>query len=108
MVLTVKDSLNLGFMVISTVAIIWGVMVWAGEHDTSKTHFERHPLFMAIGWSLCLTMGFWMFNYEDLPGSNIDTREGRRKAHAFCQLMGSTFIFCGYYAVVHAHSASDQ
>lgn len=58
---------------------------------------------MSIGFACSITIGFWMFNYEDLPGVWVDTRQARRKLHATCQILGSLFIVLGYGAVVLAH-----
>lgn len=89
------------FMVASTAMLIAGP-VSSDKGGTEKT-FSYHPLFMSIGFSFFVTVGFWMFNYEDLPGGWIDTRWARRRLHATFQSTGILFVLLGYGAVVRAH-----
>merc|ERR1719401_3243801 len=65
--------------------------------------FSFHPFLMGIGFTLLLSLGFWMFNYEDLPGEWIDSRPGRRAMHITCQVTGITCVLMGYVMVVRAH-----
>jgi len=100
-----KDTLNLLFMVTTSSLLAW-VPISKGSGNSIDI-FTYHPLFMGFGLSLMVQLGFWMFNYEDLPGSWIDTRNSRRKAHVFCQLTGFVLIICGYVAIVRAHQSND-
>lgn len=99
--LSVKDCFNLLFMLGSSGLIAYGPM--AHEQGGPGIAFTYHPFLMGIGFSLFITLGFWMFNYEDLPGEWIDTRASRRKVHAICQVTGAFCIVAGYIAVVQAH-----
>lgn len=99
--LTGKDSLNFVFMFTSAVLLTYGPMT--AEKGGPGSIFSYHPLLMSLGFGLMISMGFWMFNYEDLPGEWIDSRSARRKAHALCQLTGISLIVMGYLAVMKAH-----
>mmetsp|Transcript_166078 Transcript_166078/g.318937 ORF Transcript_166078/g.318937 Transcript_166078/m.318937 type:complete len:246 (-) Transcript_166078:14-751(-) len=101
MPLTGKDSLNFIFMFTSAGFLVYGPMM--SEKGGPEKMFSWHPLCMSLGYGLMIAMGFWMFNYEDLPGEWIDSRASRRKAHAFCQLCGFALIIVGYMAVARAH-----
>lgn len=98
---TGKDTLNLLFMFVSATLLGYGPII--AEKGGLNSIFTFHPLCMSLGMGLMITMGFWMFNYEDLPGEWIDSRAGRRKSHAFCQICGVTFLCLGYAAVYRAH-----
>jgi hypothetical protein len=99
--LTGKDLLNLIFMLVSAVLLVMGTMT-SSKGGPNKI-FSWHPFCMSLGFGLMITLGFWMFNYEDLPGEWIDSRTGRRKMHAICQLTGISLICFGYFAVYRAH-----
>lgn len=101
MPLTGKDGLNFIFMFCSAGFLIYGTMF--SQKGGPEQMFSWHPLFMSLGYGMMIAMGFWMFNYEDLPGEWIDSRASRRKAHAFCQLSGFFLIILGYMAVARAH-----
>jgi len=103
--LGIKDSVNLLFMLASSSLLAWGPMVY--EKGGPSSVFSYHPFFMGIAFSLLLTLGFWMFNYEDLPGDWIDLRSSRRKVHAILQGLGLFVVVAGYLAVLIAHNIAD-
>eukprot|EP00438_Fugacium_kawagutii_P024964 Skav202652 [mRNA] locus=scaffold1228:38863:40115:+ [translate_table: standard] len=94
MPLSGKDSLNFLFMVGSTVLIGHGGLA---RHATTEAdgYMRLHPLFMGLAFALMISLGFWMYNYEDLPGEWIDTRSSRRKIHGFCQATGTALAVAG-------------
>eukprot|EP00927_Polykrikos_kofoidii_P048017 TRINITY_DN42262_c0_g1_i1.p1 TRINITY_DN42262_c0_g1~~TRINITY_DN42262_c0_g1_i1.p1 ORF type:complete len:243 (+),score=22.38 TRINITY_DN42262_c0_g1_i1:256-984(+) len=96
-----KDMLNISCMLVSSVIFAVGPMLH--YNGGLATTFTFHPFLMGIGFTLHLTIGFWMFKYEDLPGDVLDNRASRRKAHAVCQLFGTVCVIGGYLAVVLAH-----
>mmetsp|Transcript_40938 Transcript_40938/g.127349 ORF Transcript_40938/g.127349 Transcript_40938/m.127349 type:complete len:268 (+) Transcript_40938:158-961(+) len=102
--LTVKDTLNLIFCLASSALIAYGPMAHA--KGGPGVAFTYHPFLMGIGFTFLISIGFWMFNYEDLPGEWIDTAASRRKVHAMCQASGALCILAGYFAVVRAHGTS--
>jgi len=106
MFLSAKDFLNLAFCVASSGLIAYGPM--AHKQGGPGAAFSYHPFLMGIGFAMFLTMGFWMFNYEDLPGDWINTRAARRKAHAIVQASGAFCVFAGYAAVLGAHLTSGN
>lgn len=99
-----KDIMNVFFTLTSTVMLVTGPMM--SKHHGPNAVFTYHPLLMCVGFALNISLGFWMFNYEDLPGEWIDTRAGRRKAHAFLQFTGACLVCGGYAAVVRAHNGT--
>mmetsp|Transcript_52851 Transcript_52851/g.169262 ORF Transcript_52851/g.169262 Transcript_52851/m.169262 type:complete len:267 (-) Transcript_52851:63-863(-) len=99
-----KDIVNLFFMLISSGLLAWGFMSQGGPRNV----FTYHPFLMSIGFSLLITFGFWMFNYEELPGKWSNTRESRRSMHAICQGSGCLCIVAGYVAVVLAHRGDSR
>lgn len=101
MSLSGKDRLNILFMLTSAGLLVYGPM--ASELGGPGNVFTYHPFFMGLGFTLMMTMGFWMFNYEDLPGGWADTRAARRRLHATFQLAGVALVAVGYFAIVRAH-----
>mmetsp|Transcript_6450 Transcript_6450/g.13253 ORF Transcript_6450/g.13253 Transcript_6450/m.13253 type:complete len:246 (-) Transcript_6450:109-846(-) len=104
MPLTCKDSVNLLFMLTSSSLLAWGPMT--AEQGGPNNTFTYHPFLMGLGFSFMITIGFWIFNYEDLPGEWIDTRSSRRRVHALVQVTGIIMIIGGYISVVRAHNSS--
>eukprot|EP00747_Dinoflagellata_sp_TGD_P169137 gnl/TRDRNA2_/TRDRNA2_197308_c0_seq1.p1 gnl/TRDRNA2_/TRDRNA2_197308_c0~~gnl/TRDRNA2_/TRDRNA2_197308_c0_seq1.p1 ORF type:complete len:239 (-),score=32.98 gnl/TRDRNA2_/TRDRNA2_197308_c0_seq1:92-808(-) len=104
MPLSGKDTMNVVFMLTSTGLLTIGPILTTGLGHT----FTYHPVFMSIGFALILSLGFWMYNYEDLPGEWIDTRPGRRQTHGVLQSTGAVLIVLGYAAVVRAHRQDDD
>lgn len=100
-----KDVFNMVFMVMTTLLIAWGP-IYSG--DGLGSSFSYHPVLMAFGFCLHISLGFWMFNYEDLPGQWIDSRSARRQAHAACQMMGMVCIVLGFMAVILAHNSAQS
>lgn len=70
--------------------------------------FNYHPILMSTGFVLNISLGFWIYNYEDLPGTSVDTRHGRRKWHAICQISGSLFVMLGYAVTAFSHVNSGN
>jgi len=100
--LTGKDTLNLLFMITAASLLTWGTMM--SDIGGPGSTFSFHPFCMGLAFTFFIQIGFWMFNYEDLPGEWIDSRQSRRKAHAFFQITGMLFVVMGYFAVVKAHN----
>mmetsp|Transcript_60151 Transcript_60151/g.135651 ORF Transcript_60151/g.135651 Transcript_60151/m.135651 type:complete len:294 (+) Transcript_60151:62-943(+) len=105
MPLTGKDTMNIIFMFLTSALLAYGPMTYSGGGPGNV--FTYHPLLMGMGFTLMISLGFWMFNYEDLPGDWIDQRNSRRKIHALCQLTGIACILGGYGAVAYAHIGTD-
>lgn len=105
-----KDVLNLVFMVISSGTIVAGPLIMAsqGTLEGGLGGFALHPLLMGLAFTLLFSLGFWMFNYEDLPGEWIDRRPSRRKIHVLFQLSGMACLGGGYYAVYNQHALEGQ
>lgn len=101
-----KDVFNMAFMLVTTLLIAWGPLTHS-KHGPGSS-FAYHPVLMSLGFCLHISLGFWMFNYEDLPGEWIDSRVARRQAHALCQMMGITCVIIGFVAIVMAHNSSSD
>eukprot|EP00434_Breviolum_minutum_P026887 symbB.v1.2.023768.t1/scaffold2157.1/size90202/1 len=106
MPLSGKDSLNFLFMGASTALIAHGAL--ARNAEGANSYMRLHPFFMAIAFSLMISLGFWMYNYEDLPGEWIDSRPSRRKIHGFCQAIGAAMAIAGYVMNYLAHSTAGE
>ncbi|CAK9101758.1 Cytochrome b561 domain-containing protein [Durusdinium trenchii] len=102
------DFLNVTFMVSSTALILQGALARAPESAPGAGWMRLHPLFMGLAFSLMISLGFWMYNYEDLPGEWIDTRQSRRKTHAFCQATGAVLAGIGFFVNYQAHSETKE
>ncbi|CAJ1427387.1 unnamed protein product [Effrenium voratum] len=97
---------NFLFMGASTALIAQGAL--ARDATSAGSIMRLHPLLMGLAFSLMISLGFWMYNYEDLPGEWIDTRESRRKIHAFCQACGAALALAGYVVNYQAHQGTNQ
>eukprot|EP00440_Ansanella_granifera_P058302 gb/GFBE01063193.1/.p1 GENE.gb/GFBE01063193.1/~~gb/GFBE01063193.1/.p1 ORF type:complete len:253 (+),score=37.44 gb/GFBE01063193.1/:1-759(+) len=106
MPLTGKDTLNLLFSGVSTSLIMHGAL--QREATGPGSSIRLHPLLMGLGFALMISTGFWMYNYEDLPGEWIDQRESRRKIHAFCQSTGSLLVLAGWLVNYQAHESAGE
>jgi len=58
MPLSGKDSLNFLFMGASTALIAHGAL--ARNAEGANSYMRLHPFFMAIAFSLMISLGFWM------------------------------------------------
>lgn len=106
MPLSGKDSLNFLFMGGSTALIAHGAL--ARPADGPEGYMRLHPFLMGLAFSLMISLGFWMYNYEDLPGEWIDTRSSRRKIHGFCQASGAALAVAGYFMTYQAHQDAGE
>ncbi|CAE6910572.1 unnamed protein product [Symbiodinium sp. CCMP2592] len=106
MPLSGKDCLNFLFMGASTALIGHGALSRPGEMPGGE--IRLHPFLMGLAFALMISLGFWMYNYEDLPGEWIDTRESRRKIHAFCQATGASLALAGYIVNYQAHTDAGE
>eukprot|EP00931_Biecheleriopsis_adriatica_P078073 TRINITY_DN51550_c0_g1_i1.p1 TRINITY_DN51550_c0_g1~~TRINITY_DN51550_c0_g1_i1.p1 ORF type:complete len:268 (-),score=29.66 TRINITY_DN51550_c0_g1_i1:13-762(-) len=104
--LTGKDGLNLLFMGVSTGLIAHGAL--SRDPDAPGGSMRLHPLLMGLGFALNISVGFWMYNYEDLPGTWIDQRESRRKIHALCQSTGAMLVIAGWIVNYQAHESAGM
>jgi len=70
--------------------------------------FAWHPILMGLGFNFLLSVGVWLYRYEDCNVDVLDRRAARRKIHVCIQLIGVILVGLGFVAIYLAHKRTGS
>jgi len=93
-------------MLLSSGLIVYGPLQ-SQKLDPGRP-FMWHPILMGLGFNFMLSVGVWLYRYEDVDVEVLDERAYRRKWHVCIQLIGVLLVGAGFAAIYYAHERSGS